>query len=192
MRLGKRFFIMLSIVLVGIFGYFGLSPVFGHFFPGADWAFNSRFLANQVGIEYFLNNPWFGVGVDQSIYSAAYEMETVIQTYGIEAYTMPRIHNAFIRTAAETGIFGLIALLGLCLIWSVRCVKIVKGAYWWPHSMERNFVISSAIWCFGFIWIYQTVDWFMGGEIQLAFLLIFLAVSETVIRRNKRARCTTR
>jgi len=187
----RRVLIALAVALTGVAAYVGWDVVVSRLFPGADWAFNSRLLANQVGLMYFVSNPWFGVGIDQSIYGAADAMQSIIDVSEAEAYTMPRIHNAFLRTAAETGVFGLTALVGLCLMWTVRCVRIIVTAHQWPRSVERNLVISGSLWSMGFIWIYQTVDWFMGGENQLAFLLMFSAVSEAIYRRTLRTRSMT-
>lgn len=183
MPLRKRVALALGVLLTGLAANFGWDLILSKLFPGADWAINSRLLANQVGIMYFLENPWFGVGIDQSIYITVDMMKSIIEFNGVNAYTMPRIHNAFIRTAAETGIFGLTALVGLCLLWTVRCVRMIIAAHQWPRSIQRSLVIAGSLWCVGFIWVYQTVDWFMGGENQLAFLLMFLAVSEATYRR---------
>lgn len=188
MPLRKRAVIVFAVVVTALAAYFGWDSVLSKVFPGADWALNSRMLANQVGLKYFLDNPWFGVGIDQSIYRAADTMESIIENSGAQAYIMPRIHNAFLRTAAETGIFGLAALVGLCLLWTTRCVRIIVSAHKWPRSVEKSLVIAGALWSLGFIWIYQTVDWFMGGENQLAFLLMFSAVSEAIYRRVLRTR----
>jgi O-antigen ligase len=181
--LSRKILITISFAMVGFVAYAYWDVLFASFFPGADLALTSRLLANKVGLIYFSENPWFGIGIDQSIYRTAGIMESFIESSGSTAYTMPRIHNAFLRTSAETGIFGLSALVGLCLIWTRRHLRIIIHAHHWPQSVKKNLVIAVSVWCIGFIWFYQTVDWFMGGENQLAFLLMFSSVSEAIFLR---------
>lgn len=184
MPLRRKMVVIVLLILFVVSIYAGRDLVLTKLFPGADWALSSRMLANQVGILYFLDSPWLGVGIDRSIYESVFIAESIIDFARLDAYTMPRIHNAFVRTAAELGIPGLAALLGLCGLWIWRCSRILVRAYLWRPSAARNLCIAGALWSMSFVMFYQTVDWFMGGENQLAWLLMILAITETVFRRQ--------
>jgi hypothetical protein len=152
--------------------------------PGFAYSYHNRLISFGIGLEYFGDNPWFGVGINQSYKTIEQEAEAAAKAMGIiEFYPVYRIHNAFLRTAAETGIAGLSVFIAFCGVLVARGARAVKSAYHWGSGVERSLVLTGGLWTISFILVYQSTGWFEAGHPQLAWLLMISAVSDVAYRR---------
>lgn len=184
----KKFGIFCASVTGALLIYTYWDDIFLLFFQNYEYSYNTRALSIELGIDYFLENPWFGIGINQSMKLANYDSVTLISSLGGNSYPIYQIHNAFVRAAAETGIFGLTVLVVMCFIWIVRWLRILRQAYSWPVSQERSIAMAGTLWAICFILLYQSTGWFEVGHPQLAWLLIIMAMAETDYRRVVRAK----
>ncbi len=84
---------------------------------------NERFIFIMSGLNMWLNNPFFGVGIENfSIYSRDYTPNAMLDKLVIdELYWQP--HNMFVKLLAESGIIGFggfILMLGWIIIQSFK------------------------------------------------------------------------
>lgn len=83
-------------------------------------SFSQRAFFSQSAVEIFLDNPFIGTGLNT--YQSAYPQyfHTVLE--------QPRYaHNYYLQTAAELGIFGLVALAGFIYFLFRRAVRAIRS-----------------------------------------------------------------
>jgi len=158
-------------------------PISAALFQNYEYSYNNRIISMQLGVQYFQESPWVGIGVNQSMKFIGVESETIINSESINAFPVEQINNAFVRTLAETGILGLCCFLALCAVWLLRGVRGLSKAYQWHVCPERSITIAGGFWVIGFVLFYQTTGWFEAGHPQLAWLLMISAIAEAVYTR---------
>ena len=97
-----------------------------------DKSSSDRILTYQNGVQVFLENPVFGVGMHKA-------RETFFKNsqypHFQSEFSPLEVHNTYLNVAAELGIFGLIAFFAL-LIWTWLQI-------WGAKNPERHFLVAS-------------------------------------------------
>jgi len=153
----------------------------------ADYSYNTRLLSIYSGLDYFFSAPWTGTGINQSMRFV--DVDSVMLAYwlGIESYfEVYQIHNAIIRTAAETGVPGLVLLLLLFYVLLDASFRALRAGQKIADPRERAIILAASLWVISFILFYQTTGWFEAGHPQLSWLLLFSTLSDVFYRRCAR------
>lgn len=154
------------------------------------YSWNTREISYRVGWQYFIENPWVGVGINQSMQDIKLDADEVAYFDGITRYfNVYQIHNPYVRALAETGVFGFGILVGFSVVWSLRSLSslhVLRARRGAEAPRLRALVLASSLWPILFITTYQTTGWFEHGHPQLAWLLIVnaLGVASTRLLRN--------
>ena len=152
--------------------------------PRYEASYNTRILSIYIGLEYFYDNPVFGVGVIQSMKGIETDVIALAREMRIVYfYQVTQIHNTIIRIAAEVGVFGLVLLLYFYYIVLKNAFFLIKNGKNMPNTRSRYIVLASSVWVVSFILVYQTTGWFEPGHPQLSWLLTFSTLSEVFYRR---------
>ncbi|HEY8618265.1 O-antigen ligase family protein [Phenylobacterium sp.] len=163
-------------IFVGAFASPKIMALLGS--PAVQYSWNTRLLSYELGWRLFLKSPVFGVGINQSMVNLAPQADALAGSRGMTRYwIVGQIHNAFIRTMAETGVLGLIALLSLCVLLSARAFVALERVQSTPSAAARGIIVAGSVWTIAFITTYQSVGWFEHGHPQLAWLLLISSTS---------------
>lgn len=182
----RRFVIIaLPLCVLGV-GFFFWDQIAEVLLPNVDYSFNNRILMDQVGWKLFLEHWVLGVGRVTIAEVVPIQMQIVAAHLGVNSHFSEKIYNAYIGTAAETGILGLLAVLGLSALWVTRAVQLLTKLGQISDRHLRVIGAACATWVVTFVVFYQTTGWFYPGEMQLAWLLILVAVVEAVHRTTIR------
>jgi len=117
----------------------------------------------------FLDNPWFGVGIDQinKIPGAHVRIESLD---GFSAWVPSHPHNWFLEVLAETGVVGLVPLLSVLFLTTMKLILPFMNS---PNERDLTLIVfvagfwSSALFNFS-IW----ASWWL-----LTFFVLFAMVS---------------
>ena len=157
-----------------------------------QFSFNNRLFSIEVGLNYFRENPWFGIGINQALHRIGDDVDALARQLGETQYfPVYQIHNAYIRSLAETGAIGFMCLAGLVLFWVSKSVGAIRVARGVPRSVERSITLASSYWIISFTLAYQSTGWFLSGHPQLAWLLIFFTFSTLFSAQLKMTRTVT-
>lgn len=179
--------IKIAIVAAGCLGI-GLvaetTLVVAQMIPAIGYSINTRLVSFELGMEYFLAHPLFGVGINQSMNNAYSAGDAIAQMSGLnnQRYADSQIDNAFIRTMAETGLLGLTILLAFCALLIRRSATALRAASTLPNPRVRAFVTAGSLWTITFIILYQFVGWFEAGHPQMTWLLLIATGSYAAYR----------
>lgn len=111
---------VLSVLVIGSLGYFsgvaqGVYQII-HDFNGSSADF--RWHIDDIAMDAFFNNPWFGVGVNLFIdYSNPYQLE---------------VHDTYLQVASSMGLFGVLAVGGFA--WTI----VGRLIHVWARPAERH------------------------------------------------------
>jgi hypothetical protein len=147
-----------------------------------DYSVNNRVLMNQIGWRFFVENLWWGKGAAGVAADLPYEMADTAALADLNTFVSLRIYNSYVGTAAQFGIVGLTAVLGLSLLWVSAGIVTLRRAFRLLPGQRRNMAVAGSIWTTCFIVFYQSTGWFFPGEMQLAWLLLILAISRAALR----------
>ncbi len=150
-----------------------------------EYSLNNRLFSIQIGLEYFRENPIFGIGINQALDRISYDVDRLAASLQTTAYyPVYKISNAYVSALAETGIVGFAFLILLALFWIVRAVRSARIALKLPLSAERSIILAGSLWTIAFLTTYQTTGWFLSGHPQLSWLLMFSTVSYILSQRS--------
>lgn len=150
----------------------------------ADYSYYARVLSIYSGLEYFFSDPLTGIGINQSLLFIEGDSRQHADVLGVEShFNVYQIDNAFVRTAAETGVFGLVLLLLFCYVLLSTAFQALRAGEEIFNPRERAIVLASSLWVIAFILFYQTTGWFEAGHPQLCWLLLFSTLSGVFYRR---------
>ncbi|MEN7526128.1 O-antigen ligase family protein [Cupriavidus sp. DL-D2] len=79
----------------------------------------------HLGMQYFAEHPWSGVGVGQ--FARILHASTFCQETQSTACVLEHAHNDIVETASTTGIPGLIVFLGLFLVPAVLFARVMRA-----------------------------------------------------------------
>jgi hypothetical protein len=191
LKFSTRCLLAVLVALPLLVTYFYWGWLLSEVLPTFAYSYHNRFLSYAVGLQYFLENPWFGTGINQSMRGIEQEAELAASAVGVtEFHPIYQIHNAFIRTAAETGIAGLSILLALCGLLFIRSARAIVATRPAPRSRQRSLIIAGSLWTMTFVLVYQSTGWFEAGHPQLAWLLMIATISHVAYRQIVHARRT--
>lgn len=186
--LTRKIGLVSSVALAALLVYSCRDAILSDDISGFDVSYNTRLLSVEIGIQHFRDNPWFGLGINQSMKTIEHEADIGASAVGVMAHPVYQIHNAFIRTAAETGIGGLSAFLGVCGVLLAKSARMAARAHHWRRSRKRSLVIAGSLWIMSFILVYQSTGWFEVGHPQLAWLLMIATIAAVTYSRAIRER----
>ena len=150
-----------------------------------EFSMMNRMISYKLGIEYFLENPVFGIGINQGLGRSRYDAISLAEAEGITNYfPVYQVQNAFLRTLSETGLIGFSLMLMFVYFLLSRAVKSIRSAMLLPESIERNIIFAAGLWVIGFVCVYQTTGWFLAGHPQLTWLLMFSTISIILAERK--------
>ncbi|WP_163848991.1 O-antigen ligase family protein [Pseudooceanicola aestuarii] len=161
-----------------------------------QFSLNNRLFSLQIGLEYARESPFWGIGINRGLGSVGPDVDVLARSLGVtQFFPVNQIHNAYVRTLAETGIPGLMLLLSLVAIWLRNACRGIAAARRLAPCPERSFLLASSVWVICFVLVYQTTGWFLHGHPQLCWLLIFTTFGPILhdrIERNRRAELSVR
>ena len=150
-----------------------------------EFSMMNRLISYRLGIEYFLESPIFGIGINQGLGRTTEEAILLAKTEGIVNYfPVYQVQNPYLRILSETGLIGLSLLLVLIYFLLSRAMKSIKSVLLLPESIERSIIIAGGLWVIGFVCVYQTTGWFVAGHPQLTWLLMFSTISIILSERK--------
>ena len=150
-----------------------------------EFSMMNRLISYKLGIEYFLESPVFGIGINQGLGRSRYDAISLAEAEGITNYfPVYQVQNAFLRTLSETGLIGFSLMLMFVYFLSSRAVKSIRSAMLLPESIERSIIFAAGLWVIGFVCVYQTTGWFVAGHPQLTWLLMFSTISIVLAERK--------
>lgn len=145
----------------------------------------NRLISYQLGIEFFLESPIFGIGINQGLLRASDEAILLAEAEGIVNYfPVYQVQNPYLRTLSETGLIGFSLLMILIYFLLIRAFKSIKSAMLLPESIERSIIFAGGLYVIGFVCVYQTTGWFVAGHPQLSWLLMFSTISIILAKRK--------
>ncbi len=188
---------ILALFIVGFLVYPILSSFLAEFMQNdvVAYSWNNREISYQVGWQYFVDHPWLGVGINQSMHNIKLDADEMAYFNGVIRYfPVYQIHNAYVRALAETGVFGFAILAVFSLVWILRSLRSLhllhtRGAG--VSTRLRAIVLTSSLWPILFIATYQTTGWFEHGHPQFAWLLIINAIGVVSTRLLEILRSTS-
>jgi len=125
------------------------------------FSFSQRLLFNQSAWEIFRDNPIFGSGYNtfQSIYAR----------YAHTVFEQPRYtHNYYLQTAAETGIFGFLALVIFIILLFKSSFKFIKKE---KDEEKKYYLLGLGLGMVGSV-IHSLFDF--GWQFPAVFILFWL------------------
>jgi O-antigen ligase len=153
--------------------------------PVFEYSFNTRLLSIYNGFDYFVGAPWTGVGINQSMKFVEVDSAGLATSLGIDSYyEVYQIHNAIVRTAAETGIPGLALLFLFFYVLVTGAYRRLRDSQNIADPDQRVIVLASSLWVISFVLFYQGTGWFEAGHPQLTWLLLFATLSSVFSRRR--------
>ncbi len=162
-RFGKRgvsiFSFLATLVLAAILF---ATPLHHRFFFGSffsDESVTMRASLQTAAISMFLKHPFFGVGLSNFLPN----LPLVLSNSGTIFYLQP-VHNIFLLTLSETGLFGF-----LCIF--LFCVFLTKRAW-----QQKNLFFLPIL-CIGFLGLFDHYPFSLQqGRLLMAFLIgVFLS-----------------
>lgn len=108
------------IIFVGLIIAF-LDVIILRFTTAQDVSLNIRFFLADIAFNMIENNPLTGVGLN----TFTNVMKHYDQT-GVSGYFMFPVHNIYLLTASETGLFGLLTFITVMCVFIYTGVKIVR------------------------------------------------------------------
>lgn len=156
--------------------------------PNVEYTLANRSISYALGVQYFLDNPIFGIGINQGldrVYedSTFYAQSELIDSY----YAVFQVHNAYLRILSETGLIGFSLMMLLVIFWIKNALKSLKISNSIPKSSTQSMIFASSIYVIVFLVSYQTTGWFIGGHPQLTWLLMFSTLSMILADRKRKA-----
>jgi len=150
-----------------------------------EYSMMNRLISYKLGIEYFLESPVFGIGINQGLKRSMYDAISLAEAEGItKYYPVYQVQNAYLRTLSETGLIGFSLMLIFVYFLLSRAVKSIRSAMLLPESIERSIIFAAGLWVIGFVCVYQTTGWFVAGHTQLTWLLMFSTISIILAERK--------
>jgi O-antigen ligase len=151
-----------------------------------EFSMMNRLISYQLGIDYFLESPIFGIGINQGLGRAADEAKLIAEALDIVKYfPVFQVQNPYLRVLSETGLIGFSLFLILVCFLVTRAIKSIRFAILLPKSIERSIILAGALWVIGFVCVYQTTGWFVPGHPQLTWLLMFSTLSIILVERKQ-------
>ncbi|MDO8264192.1 MAG: O-antigen ligase family protein [Gallionella sp.] len=163
-------------VFIGAFGFPAAMSTLQS--SSVQYSWNTRLISYELGWRLFVENPIFGVGINRSMVNLSSYAEAFANSRQITHYwVVGQIHNAFIRSLAETGILGFLVLLAFCLLLIYRALVAAERVRRLPRSKGQALATAGAVWTIAFITTYQSTGWFEHGHPQFAWLLLISSAS---------------
>jgi O-antigen ligase len=151
-----------------------------------EYSYYTRVLSIEIGLEYFQRAPLTGVGINQSMVDIQHDTVALAESLGLDTYyEIYQIHNAFVRTAAETGLPGVILLLWFVLATCRVGLRGVRLSFVAANPLSKALLSASGVWVVSFVLVYQTTGWFEAGHPQLSWLMVFVAISRIIQLRQR-------
>jgi O-antigen ligase len=144
-----------------------------------DYTVNNRLFAFAAGALYFSDSPIIGVGANRtySLLLNDFDLRSLAMfSEDSSFYEFVQIPNAFIRTAAELGIVGLLLFIGLCVAILRQALRVLLLETALPYRAVAPLAAAAALWLVTFILFHQTTGWFEAGHPQLAWLVSIWAL----------------
>lgn len=155
-------------------------------FPNLEYTFSNRTISFAVGIQYFLENPIFGIGINQGLNRVHEDSNLYAQLELIDSYyQVYQVQNAYLRVLSETGLIGFSLMISLIIFWLINALKSLKIANSITKSSSQSMIYASSIYLIGFVIIYQSTGWFIAGHPQLTWLLMFSTLSMILAERKR-------
>ena len=172
--------------LVAFLGFFLLNfNTFIFNVGNIEFSMLNRLLSFQIGIQFFLESPIFGIGMNQGLLRAEFEAMMLAESEGIVNYfPVYQVHNPFLRILSETGLIGFSLFVTFIYVLLSNAFKSIRSAIPLSESIERNIIIATGIWVIGFVCVYQTTGWFVPGHPQLTWLLMLSTISVILVERK--------
>ena len=172
--------------LAGLLGIFLLN--FNTFFTNVgntEFSMINRLLSYQIGYQFFVESPVFGIGMNQGLLRVESEAMLLAESKGIDNYfPVHQVHNSFLRILSETGLIGFSLFVIFIYVLLSNAFKSIRFAIPLSESIERNIIIAGSIWVIGFVCVYQTTGWFVPGHPQLTWLLMLSTISVILVERK--------
>lgn len=132
--ISKRYLVGLLLVSVVAITFTSGDRIISRFSELNDKSNSDRYLTWVNGAELFVQNPYFGVGMHKA--KNSFYQNTGYPHFQSESKAL-EVHNTFLKTAAELGLFGL-AMFALIFIWPWKKLLSLNGP-------ERYFLFSSML-----------------------------------------------
>lgn len=130
---------------------------------GVTTSWDQRLNFLQSAFDIFKDNVWLGTGLST--------FQNVYPRYALSVLEQPRyVHNYYLQTAAEIGIFGLLALLGFIVVLLKKCYQTVKDNY--SDGRKKPYLLGLSLGVLGSA-IHAVFDF--GWQFPAVFLLFWLA-----------------
>lgn len=145
-----------------------------HTMPGDDWPFPLWLIDFQrqtiwkFAFELFQQNFWFGMGINTINFAPGADA-VIPRTYGL-AMIPSHPHNWMLEVAAETGIFGLLSLIGVIALTFTRYVRafIKQGDY--PYFVSA--CIAVGYWVSGLVGFSFWSSWWQMSFVMMVALCL--------------------
>jgi O-antigen ligase len=176
-----KFFGLASIMLVPM-----LIGLIMNALPLIELSIANRIISYELGVQYFLESPIYGIGINQGLERVGYDSVDLAKVKGIDSYfEVHQVQNAYLRTLSETGLIGFSLMMLVVYFWTVSALKSIRFARLLPKSSERSMIYAGGIWVIGFVAVYQSTGWFLAGHPQLSWLLMFSTLSIILADRKR-------
>ena len=145
-------------------------------------AYNNRIISFELGINYFLDSPLLGIGINSGLLRAFDDSIALTNFYGIENISSVwQVQNTFIRLLSETGIFGILLIICIFSIWIKKIIYCINKS---KNNDEKFYqlIYSTSIWLISFFITYQGIAWFVPGHPIFAWVLMFLTLNNIFIK----------
>ena len=152
-----------------------------------EFSMMNRLLSYGIGIQYFLESPIFGIGINGGLLRTSDEAAVLAESLGIANYfPVYQVQNPYLRILSETGLIGFFLLMTFVYFLVRQSIRSIKSAMIFPDSTERSIIFAASLWTIGFVSVYQTTGWFLAGHPQLTWLLMFSSISIILVERKVR------
>lgn len=132
-------------------------------FESVKFSFSQRLKFNIASLAIFKDNPLIGTGLSS--------YQQVYPRYAQTLYEQPRyVHNYYLQTAAELGIFGLLSFLGFVVLLLNKVYKIIKNRQ--PGPAANQYLLGLGLGILGST-IHAIFDF--GWQFPAVFLLFWLS-----------------
>ena len=147
-----------------------------------EYSLNNRTLSFEIGLNYFLDSPLIGIGINKGLDRALLDSDALANFYGIENYAaVYQVQNNFLRLLSETGIIGISIIFFVFYIWFKKIIFCIKKT----KDEEKDgyvLVYSISLWLLGFFITYQGIAWFVPGHPLFAWVLMFTTINNIFMR----------
>ncbi len=180
-KLNKNIFLLFVILipfLIYLLFYFGVNL-------NLDYSYNNRLISYLFAFDYFKESPLFGIGINGGLSRLISESNEFIYIFNIDnTYNIYQVHNTILRVLSETGIAGIIALIGIYFNLFNNSIKVLTKV----RKLDvRNYALyySSAIWLISFLIIYQGTAWLLPGHPIFGFLLFSSSLNNIYLNKKE-------